>query len=195
MTNPEQDDPLVKLWQQQPTVDIDPAKVKKAFLQMLWKQRLYVVLDFASVFFAVTLIVLFKDELSTFVFSVAMVVLFVAVSSACYLLYLRRFVLFSQSQSTIDYLNTLKQQTKSNIRIAKITHHSCWISFVLIALSWGLIGFFDDLPSDEWMRKALISIGLGAVLCSIMWVWAKKRETKFKRELQQLEQQGNQKDA
>jgi hypothetical protein len=45
------------------------------------------------------------------------------------------------------------------------------------------------MSQEEWLRKALLSTGLGAALLLPFWWWAKKRAQKFTLEAEKLEKQ------
>ena len=183
------DEKLANLWQQQPTQTLDPVTVKKAITRMRIKQFFYVFLDFMGVLVCLGFLFISREDMSSMLFYSIAFVCFIAFGFSLYLLYLRRFILFNQSQSTNDYLNILKQQTRSNIKIARFTQHSCWVSFLMITGIWILTGIVDDIPVDEWRQKFLISTGLGAVFLFPFWWWAKKRAEKFTSEVKKLEKQ------
>ena len=195
MKQTNQQDPLEQLWQQQPTADINIEVLKRKVSMMRLKQFLYALLDFSGVFLGIAMMIMFRDRMSAVFFNMMFVVVLITFAYACYLLYLRRFILFNQSQSTIDYITTLKQQIASNVRIAIYTKHSCWVTVLILAVLWLLLGIFDDLSFDDWLRKAVLSIGLAALFCIPLWFWARAREKKFRLELSIIEKQGQQSDA
>lgn len=195
MKQPNQQDNLATLWQQQKTTDIDIAELKSKVSRMRLKQGLYVLLDFAGVFLGIATLIIFREKMSDVFFYMMFVVIALTFVFAAYLLYLRRFALFNQSQSTHDYLQTLKQQIKSNVRIARFTRHSCWATMLMLLVLWLVLGVFDDIPFDEWQRKTYLSLGFAAVFCIPTWFWARNRERKFELELSTIEKQGQQSDA
>lgn len=185
------DKQLTELWQRQDTPAIDAKTLSSNLFLMRWKQLFYVFLDFGAVILAYVVMFTVKDRLSTTFFYGMLIFISVSGLFAAYLLYLRRHVLKIrfQSKSTSAFLQTLIAQTHNNVRIAWITKHSCWASWLMLVAFWLAIGQFDDMPEDEWLRKTLLSSVIGVAVFIPMWFWASWRQRKFERQEQDLKQQ------
>ena len=185
------DKQLTELWQRQETPAIDAKKLTASLSRMRWKQLFYVCLDFGAVILAYIVMFSVKERFSATFFYGMLVFISVSGVFAGYLLYLRRHVLKIrfQSKSTSTFLQVLIAQTHNNARIAWITKHSCWASWLMLLIFWLIIGRYDDMPHDEWQRKTIISAVLGFLLFIPMWFWAAWRERKFIRQEQDLKQQ------
>ena len=187
MKQTEQKDPLEHLWQQQPTRNIDPEVLKRRVVKMRLKQALYALIDFLGIAVCAAMILNYRDDMSAFFFNLVLVVILLNLIYVSYVFYLRRFVLFNQSQSTREYMTTLNKQIRSNVRIAEYTKHSCWISFILVVVLFLVIGVTEDISLDEWRRKLAMGIGVAALFCIPLWFWSRGREAKFRRELEMIE--------
>lgn len=181
MQNNDFDEQLQQLWQQQQTVKVDVGQLKHAAKWMRIKQFGYAFLDIACVASAIIVMYSFRDHYSTVFLYGMSVFIFIALVFTIYLLYLRRHALLNRlaSESTQGYLALMIKQTNNNIKIAWITQHSCWLTWIVLVVFWLYLGAYDDMPSNVLQRKALLSVGLSAVIFIPMWFWANWRRKKF----------------
>ena len=178
---------LMALWQQQDVPEIDATALKKKLTQMRWRQMLYAVGDIFGVVFAIVVISLSRDRMSDAFFYIMSVFVGLSLVFAFYITYLRRFALFPQRSSTREFLTALTEQTRNNIKIARITKHSAWVSWLCLNGIWLILWVVDDMPPDEWLRKFLWMNAITIVLCVPFWLWAQHRQRKFERALVPLE--------
>ena len=197
MQNDDFDKELANLWQQQPTLSVDATEVRRRASRMRMKHAFYALLDFGALILGLAILFIARDKFSNVFFWGMLIFIGVVAVFTLYVVYLRRHALLLRvgSDSTQAYLTTLLAQAKNNIKIAIITKHSCWISFLALVGFWLLIGVFDDIPYDTWLRKTLISSALAFVLMVGMWFWASWRERKFRRLVQSLKNQLTQLDT
>lgn len=181
MQNNDFDEQLQQLWQQQQTVKVDVGQLKHAAEWMRIKQFGYAFLDIACVASAIIVMYSFRDHYSTVFLYGMSVFIFIALVFTIYLLYLRRHALLNRlaSESTQGYLALMVKQTNNNIKIAWITQHSCWLTWIVLVVFWLYLGAYEDMPSNVLQRKALLSVGLSAVIFIPMWFWANWRRKKF----------------
>lgn len=181
MQNNDFDEQLQQLWQQQQTVKVDVGQLKHAAKWMRIKQFGYAFLDIACVASAIIVMYSFRDHYSTVFLYGMSVFIFIALVFTIYLLYLRRHALLNRlaSESTQGYLALMVKQTNNNIKIAWITQHSFWLTWIVLVVFWLYLGAYDDMPSNVLQRKALLSVGLSAVIFIPMWFWANWRRKKF----------------
>ena len=181
MQNNDFDEQLQQLWQQQQTVKVDVGQLKHAAKWMRIKQFGYAFLDIACVASAIIVMYSFRDHYSTVFLYGMSVFIFIALVFTIYLLYLRRHALLNRlaSESTQGYLSLMVKQTNNNMKIAWITQHSCWLTWIVLVVFWLYLGAYDDMPSNVLQRKALLSVGLSAVIFIPMWFWTTWRRKKF----------------
>ena len=191
MKNDDFDSELANLWQQQPVLEVDAADIRKTANRMRLKQAFYVFLDLATIVFSLVVLIVMRDKFSTVSFWGLVAILGLAVLATLYIVYLRRHALLLRvgSESTREYLMTLLAQARNNVKIAWITKHSCWVCFITLVGFWLLVGMFDDMPHDKWLKKTLLGSGLTFVLMVAMWFWASWRERKFSRLVESLNNQ------
>lgn len=177
---------LSSLWQAQTVNHIDLAAVKQGFISQQKKQRLYMAVDIGAFIPAFFLLYHFWGELSFTVKAVNLAVGVIALPLLIYQLWLRRVAAFSRNVSTLDHLDVLTKQIKNNVRIAVITKHSTWISTVLVMLTMALQYVVDDVSNSK-LSFMLGVLAVTAIIMGVWYVWAAKREQRFKRQLAGLE--------
>lgn len=177
---------LSSLWQAQTVNHIDLAAVKQGFISQQKKQRLYMAVDIGAFIPAFFLLYHFWGELSFTVKAVNLAVGVIALPLLIYQLWLRRVAAFSRNVSTLDHLDVLTKQIKNNVRIAVITKHSTWISTVLVMLTMALQYVVDDVSTSK-LSFMLGVLAVTAIIMGVWYVWAAKREQRFKRQLAGLE--------
>ncbi|MDM7862234.1 hypothetical protein QTP81_16630 [Alteromonas sp. ASW11-36] len=183
MQNNDFDKQLQQLWQQQETVEVNAAQLKRSFKWMRIKHFGYAFLDIACVLAAIVFVYVMREKFSTaFLYGIS-VFIFISIAFTLYLLYLRRYALLNHlgNESTQSYLALMVKQTNNNIRIAWITQHSCWVSWLILVALWLYLGVYDDMPHDVWLRKTLMSALIGALIFIPLWFWASWRRKKFMR--------------
>ncbi|WP_100657928.1 hypothetical protein [Alteromonas flava] len=182
---------LSDLWLKQSVPEVDAQAVKQSLRKMRRKQRLYAALDVASVVVSLILLLVFRERFSLLVFLALLAVVLFSGIFAGYLLYLRRFVVFDSNETSDvkTHLSSLLRQTQSNIKIARVTQHSCWVSWLVVLAIWGMIGLSGELANDVWARKAGISSSVTFLLLLPMWFWARQRAQKFTQLYAQLKAQ------
>ncbi|WP_100642596.1 hypothetical protein [Alteromonas facilis] len=191
MQNDPFDEDLSSLWQKQETAPINAAEVMKTMKKMKRKQIFYVVLDALSVIIGLAVLLSVRERFSDVFFYTILAVVVISGIYAAYITYLRRFAVLADTadRSVKQHLTNMLAQAKSNVRIARYTQISSWLSWLMLIFIWLLFGFLDEMPQDEWLRKLGASMVLGTVILAPMYVWARKRETKFRQLAAQLEQQ------
>tara|TARA_B100001765_G_C19431257_1_gene305675 strand:- start:57 stop:635 length:579 start_codon:yes stop_codon:yes gene_type:complete len=176
---------LSSLWQAQTVNDIDLAAVKQGFMSQRKKQRLYMAVDIGAFIPALFLLYHFWSELSFTVKAVNLTVGVIALPLLIYQLWLRRVAAFSRNVSTLDHLDVLTKQIKNNVRIAIITKHSTWISMVLVMLTMALQYVVDDVSTSK-LSFMFGVLAATAFIMGVWYVWAAKREQRFRRQLDGL---------
>ena len=176
---------LSSLWQAQTVNDIDMAAVKQGFMSQRKKQRLYMAVDIGAIIPALFLLYHFWSELSFTVKAVNLTVGVIALPLLIYQLWLRRVAAFSRNVSTLDHLDVLTKQIKNNVRIAIITKHSTWISMVLVMLTMALQYVVDDVSTSK-LSFMFGVLAATAFIMGVWYVWAAKREQRFRRQLDGL---------
>ncbi len=109
----------------------------------------------------------------------------IALPLLIYQLWLRRVAAFSRNVSTLDHLDVLTKQIKNNVRIAIITKHSTWISMVLVMLTMALQYVVDDVSTSK-LSFMFGVLAATAFIMGVWYVWAAKREQRFRRQLDGL---------
>ena len=186
----EMNDDLSALWQTQPVSSIDLEAVKQDFNKERNKQRLYMILDLLM--FIPAIVVVFSTwEQQTFAMKVLVVALFVsAIPFMIYQLWLRRVAAFAKETQTFNHLEQLIRQTKNNIKIAFITKHSGWPALIIIPV-FAYLRFQTGEVSHESFQRIILSIGIAGIIIFVWCVWAHKRQQRFERQLNALQEMAN----
>lgn len=181
-------DPLQQLWQQQSTEQPDSAKLKRQWSSVRKKQWLYLMMDILGLLVGPVMLIIFYAQMhwfeyAWFVFIVAATTLFTA-----YIIWLRRYSLWAQSEATSDYLELLIVQYGQNIKIAQATKYSCIVMLLLFAVLF--IGAFrlQIYEPERMLRKFVAASGILVFLLPAMWIWAEKRAKRYALEKQALQQ-------
>lgn len=183
----ENQDPLNQLWQQQDIEKPDLKAISKTWRLMKIKQKAYALIDVFGLGVSFVLLYFNLDKLDRFTTIYIVILILLLCPFVAYLLWLRRLSLGWSAKSTEQYIDTLKQQVKNNIRIAYITKHSAWVSGVLVLIHYLGLFYFDVFEMDSWIRKTLTSAGILVVMIPAFWIWASRREQRFKQELAKLD--------
>lgn len=183
---PKNQDPLSQLWQQQEVQKPDLTVINKAWRSMQIKQKLYACLDVFGLILPILMLYLNREKLDDFTAGYFIVLTVLLLPFVAYILWLRRFSMGWSSESTERHIYNLKRQIASNIKIAALGKLSIWPIGVLIVLHYVGLFYFDVLPIDKLIRKGLISLCVFVVLFPTMWIWATRRENRFKKELTEL---------
>ena len=180
------------LWQQQHFEPVSVDSIKRKWLNIKLKQRVYFTVDIAGVLFLLAVCYLTFDKMGLFGKTWMAVLTLFAAATAVYFSYLRRFALSWSNVGTGSYIEQLKKQLVSNIRIAKLNRDmSLWI-ILAIAIFYVGMYYFDDVVLETTIRKGLISLAILAVFTPPFWLWAHRRARRFTKELMQLEEILNQ---
>jgi hypothetical protein len=186
--NPSEIDVLSSLWQQQQVSSIDGHVMQTRWANTQLKQRCYFVLDFIGVLCMVGLFYLTSEKLGLFGKLWLFSLIILTLCFALYFSYLRRFALNWTNVSTGSHIEQLKLQFISNIRIATLNRQmTYWVPFAIILFYVGAY-VFNEITLEKILQKSLISTVMLAVMCPMLWFWADKRATRFKKELAELEQ-------
>jgi Flp pilus assembly protein TadB len=185
--NDDAEQTLNTLWQQQQTEPVAVDAVKQKWLKIKLKQRLYFAVDIAGVFFMLGVFYIAFDKMGLFAKTwMALLTLF-AGGTAVYFSYLRRFALSWSNVGTGSYIQQLKQQLISNIRIATLNRDlSLWMILAIGVFYTGMF-YFDNVVLETAVRKGLISLAILAVFTPPFWFWANRRAKRFTRELDALD--------
>jgi len=179
-------DPLDQLWQGQQVEKPDIQVLSSQWRKVQLKQRFYAGLDILGLILPFITLVFFIERLDQFT-RIYLVVLFVLLCPfVAYIVWLRRFSIGWSSDSTDLHVQHLKKQIANNIKIAYLTKHSIWPLGLVITLHHVGLFYFDVFPIDKLIHKSLISAGLLVVMFPCTWIWAARRENRFKRELAEL---------
>ncbi|KXI29849.1 hypothetical protein [Paraglaciecola hydrolytica] len=179
---------LNSLWQQQQTESVGIESIKRKWLNIKLKQRVYFVVDFVGVLFMVAVCYFAFDKMGLFAKTWMAILTFFAGATAVYFSYLRRFALNWSNEGTGSYIEQLKKQLKSNIRIAKLNRDMSLWMILAIAIFYVGMFYFDEVVLETAVRKGLISLAILAVFTPPFWLWANRRAKRFTRELMLLEQ-------
>ena len=179
---------LNSLWQQQQTESVGIESIKRKWLNIKLKQRVYFVVDFVGVLFMVAVCYFAFDKMGLFAKTWMAILTFFAGATAVYFSYLRRFALNWSNEGTGSYIEQLKKQLNSNIRIAKLNRDMSLWMILAIAIFYVGMFYFDEVVLETAVRKGLISLAILAVFTPPFWLWANRRAKRFTRELMQLEQ-------
>ena len=179
-------DPLTNLWQQQSVSTPDMTKLKKRWKNLQWQHRLYYCMDVVGFLIAIANYAWAYERLKYFGQIWIGVMLILLLVFILYIGWLRRHALSTMKNSTEDYLVSLKAQFNNNIKIARLTKTSTWMSFIAVAIFYFGGWFFNAISSDKLVKDILpLSIAFG-LLMPLTWYWAHKREQKFNNEIANL---------
>ena len=179
-------DPLNQLWQGQTSEQPDIQAITKKWHWTKVKQRVYVCLDMLSVVVPLGFILHSMDRLDVFTQRYMLGLLILSVPFVAYLTWLRRFTLGWSSESTEQYIQRLQKQLANNSKIAFITKHSTWPITVIIGMHQFSLYYYEVLPLEKFIRKAVILLPIISVLFIGIWIWADKRQKRFDKESDDL---------
>lgn len=184
-------DDLDALWQQQDVSKVDSGQLKKQWKMLRFKQYFYLFMDALSVLVLPIVVYLFPKKMSTFEFVwLSFVFVLVFVMFLC-IVWMRRYSLGYKvnATNTNEFVERFRLQYKQNIRIAYWNKVLCFI-VPLIFMLYLLIAYFGEyVQPDVVIKKAKLLLGMSAVCMPLIWVWAHKREQKFKNRLADFEAQ------
>lgn len=185
MHNSPDNDPLAGIWQTQQTLNIDSQQVAKQAKEQVYKQRFYIFLDFLSLSpFALLFLI---DFTFPTIFKVLTAIVFIAgLSMVIYFTKLRWNAAFAQTQTTADYLTVLIKQYENNALIARINKHSAWISCIVSVIAMALALHFSDRTWEERGLRVVIICIIMIVLLAAWYIWADKRQQRFKDQADRL---------
>ena len=187
----EQNDGLSALWQAQPVTTINLSEVKASLSSERTKQRWYMLLDSLMVIPAIYILNKYWGHMS---FVAQMMFLFMLVTSLpllIYQLWLRRVAAFYKDSQTTNHLTQLTKQIKNNVKIAFITKHSTWLA-VVFGIAFMLERYLFGEHTPEKITKMSIVMAVMTTGMSIWYVWAHKRQKRFERQLETLENMAQQ---
>jgi hypothetical protein len=185
MHNSPDNDPLAGIWQTQQTLNIDSQQVAKQAQEQVYKQRFYIFLDFLSLS-PFALLFLIDFTFPTFLKVLTAIVFIAGLSMVIYFTKLRWNAAFAQTQTTADYLAVLIKQYENNALIARINKHSAWISCIVSVVAMALTLHFSERTWEErGLRVVIISI-IMIVLLAAWYIWADKRQQRFKDQADRL---------
>lgn len=186
----EMNDDLSALWQTQPVSSIDLTAVKANLRSERKKQRVFMVVDSLALVPALVMLYTYWDKLTLTVQMINLFILIFAIPLLGYQLWLRRVAAFSKDTQTLDHLTQLTKQIKNNVKIAFITKHSAWSAIVFGAVFFAERYFSQEVPPEKLVRMSLIIAGISVIM--IVWgVWAHKRQQRFERQLNTLQEMAN----
>ncbi|MCW8093361.1 hypothetical protein [Alteromonas sp. ASW11-130] len=177
---------LERLWQQQTVQKIDIEKIERQFKTQKWKHRGYILIDFGALIPIIFALVLKYNELGQLAFFLLMGLAVICALFAGYLAYLRRYAAFTRVSQTNEYLKTLKKQMRNNVLIARLTRHSSWVSYVVLLLFYGILYLNNQLETKSWQHWATVLLIVGLILTGF-YIWASKREKRFRAEAERLD--------
>lgn len=178
---------LEHLWLKQQTQAINISEIKIRWSKIQTKQRLYFAIDIAGVVFMLWAFYFAFDKMGLFAKSWMAILTVFASVTAGYFSYLRRFALSWSNSAIESYIEHLKNQLKSNIRIARLNRDlSLWMIAAIMFFHAGIF-YFDDVVFETALRKGAISLAILALFTPPFWWWANNRAKRFKRELTILE--------
>lgn len=181
-----QNDALSALWQAQPVTSINIEEVKASLSSERTKQRWYMVIDSLAFIPAIYLLVNSWEKFTFVAHAMFIFMLVTALPLLVYQLWLRRVAAFSKETQTADHLSQLTKQIKNNVRIAFMTKHSTWTA-VLFGCGFLLERYFyGELSPEKIMKMAIVMTSISIVMLA-WYVWANKRQKRFERQLETLE--------
>ena len=195
-TNPpvlddEQNDALSALWQAQPVTTIDLEEVKASLRSERTKQRWYMLVDSLAFIPAVYVLVITWEEFTFVAQAMFIFMLITALPLLVYQLWLRRVAAFSKDTQTADHLMQLTKQIKNNAKLAVITKHST-LTAVLFGCGFLLERYFyGELTPEKIVKMAIVMTTISIVML-VWYVWAKKKQKRFERQLETLEKMAQQ---
>lgn len=180
-------DILSSLWQQQQTEHVGIGELKQKWLHIKLKQRWYFAIDILGVLFMLIVFYVVFDKMGLFAKAwMAIITLFAGIT-AIYISYLRRFALNWSNVVTDTYIEQIKCQLLSNIRIAKLNRDlSLWMILAITIFYIGMY-YFDNVVLETVIKKGLISLAILGVFIPPFWIWANRRAQRFTKELAALE--------
>ncbi|GAA0855034.1 hypothetical protein [Aliiglaciecola litoralis] len=176
-------DNLDKLWQQQQTTTIDVKALSRQWKLTRIKQYMYSLMDAMALMLFPLVIYFFPKELSTFEFVWLSGLFALMTGWFVFIVWLRRFSLgFDDGgTSTQDFVYRMKMQYRQNIRIAHYNKLLCWVVPVVF-LTYIVVAYLGEYVSpDVLWRKSKLLFVTSLVFLPATWIWAHKREQKFKR--------------
>ncbi|MEQ5809977.1 hypothetical protein J3369_21410 [Alteromonas sp. NFXS44] len=181
-------DELAALWQTQGVQTIDIDKLRRELTGQRRKQRLYILIDLLSPVPLILMLHIMADELSSFSRTVIWGLLIITIPLVGYLLWLRRHAAFSTAVNTQAYVDVLYRQIANNVKIAKLTKHSCWVAVLYLAgiLGWELVTGEKAAQPDFSSMRFYGALGLGVVFSLHCYLWGQRRERRFRARLQEL---------
>ena len=181
-------DILSSMWQQQQTEVVGLGSVKQKWRKVQYKQRLYFVFDLIGVLFMLGAFYIAFDKLGVFAKTWMAILTFFAGVTAVYFSYLRRFALSWSNLITESFIEQLKKQLISNIKIAKFNRDlSLWMVLAIVIFYAGMF-YVDDVSLAVVAKKGVISLAILAAFTPLFWIWADRRAKRFSKELAALEQ-------
>lgn len=179
------DNDLARLWQAQKVSPIDTAKIEKDFRKQTLKQRLYLFFDFACLIAATIFFIFEWDQLSRAAAVMLTVLLVATVPVFIYMGRLRWVAASGFHTTTTNYLDMLIKQMRNNVRIAWLTKHSSWTTPLFLIGFYVVLFFIGEVPQER-MNKAIVAISLTTVLMVAFYQWARKREARFQKKVDEL---------
>ncbi len=182
---------LEALWHQQTVSTVDSEQLQKQWKILRFKQYFYLLMDISSVLALPIIVYLFPKELSTFEFVwFSFVFVLVFVMFLC-IVWMRRYSLGFKvdAGNTNEFVERFRLQYKQNIRIAYWNKILCFVTPLIFMLYLVVAYFGEYVQPDVLIKKAKLLMGMSAVCMPLLWIWASKREQKFKKRLAEFEAQ------
>lgn len=182
-------DPFSRLWQQQKVTDVNLPALKRQWRRVKISQWTYFTLDLLSTIMLPVMLYFIYQQLNTYevIWFVGLALL--SLGFFAYLVWLRRFSLgFGKERLALsNYYELVKAQYQQNIKLARLSKTTAlWMPAIM--LSFLLVGYFSEaFEGDALLRKLTFSVVFLGILTPGIWIWAHKREQKFRRALDNLQ--------
>jgi 4-amino-4-deoxy-L-arabinose transferase-like glycosyltransferase len=173
------------LWQQQTTQAIDIKDIGKRLKRQQKLQRLYLVIDILGFLPFMYIFAFMRDKFSTGGVIALALVAGICVIFYGYISWLRRHAMTARFDDTELYVSLLKKQLYNNHRIAALTMHSCWVTFIGLLVLMAVLAVTGEPKAQSWLALLKLLPG-SAVFLLIIGIWARRRSNKFKQEYRQL---------
>ncbi|MDF2179677.1 hypothetical protein P2G88_15610 [Aliiglaciecola sp. CAU 1673] len=171
-----------EVWLEQDVNVPDPAVLQKKWRHAKLKQRLFFMLDLASLLVLIPLIWFFAPqhwfEKAWFAVMFLLALWFTVLNTR-----LRWQTLSTSSDSTSSYLHSLETQCRNNLKLVLVTRLSLLTTLLAFLIFVSGNWYFDlTLASRGWQNSALM-LALVIVILLPWWAWTIRQEKMNQREL------------
>ncbi|TDF35478.1 hypothetical protein EYS14_18845 [Alteromonadaceae bacterium M269] len=178
---------LDQLWQNQQTQLPNLEELSRKFKSMRRKQWLYMSVDVISTLFLASWLLFFRETMNQLMFIFILIMTIFSLGATVHLVWLRRFALKNTLSNTQSYLQGLKNQYINNIKIAKFTKFTIWLSLLITLVFFVLAWLNHDWDTATAIKKTVIATLFIAGGLYPMWKWSNKRIIKYTAEVEKLE--------